>query len=148
MTTKEEWINFLSAYPWQVFFTQTYEDQPKYARLAIDRTWRVWRVVQIRYKLEHMFVFSVAEQHKGGAYHAHGLAMGEPNLLTLPNSLLFMWLLGREKYGICRYESLQRIGGVVGYVSKYLVKRPAVEWDFFGDVAWAKNVKLDKKSKL
>jgi len=142
---QQAWIEFLSRWKWQVFYTQTFDDQPRYARLAIDRAKRVFDVLRVRYKMHKLFVFACAEQHANGAYHVHGLALGEPNILTLPWSLKFLWLYGREYYGMCRYESLRQIGGVIGYVGKYLTKAGLVEYDLFGDLDYyATGSKFDK----
>jgi len=142
---QEAWIAFLRRWDWQIFYTQTFEDQPKYAILAIDRARRVFEVLRVRYKMDKLFVFACAEQHKSGAYHVHGLALGEPNILKLQGSLKFLWLYGREYYGMCRYESLKKVGGVIGYVGKYLTKTGLVEYDMFGDIDYyAIGSKFDK----
>ena len=142
---RQAWIDFLSRWSWQIFYTQTFEDQPKYALLALDRARKVFETLKIRYKMERVFVFVCAEQHRNGTYHVHGLALGKPNILELPGSLRFLWLYGREAYGICRYESLRKIGGVVGYVGKYLTKVGLVEYDMFGDLDYyATGSKFDK----
>ena len=130
------WVSFLSHWRWQIFYTQTFEDQPRFALLALDRARRIFEVLRVRYKMDKLFVFACAEQHKSGAFHVHGLAIGKPDIVSLQGSLRFLWLYGREKYGLCRYETLDSIGVVTGNVSKYLTKKAYVEYDFFGDIGW------------
>ncbi|MEM1544694.1 MAG: hypothetical protein QW795_08435 [Candidatus Bathyarchaeia archaeon] len=84
----------------------------------------------IRYNLYSLTAFIAGEQHKSGCYHVHGLLTSTHNLLGLKGSLKFLWLLGFEK-GLCRYESITNLGGVEGYITKYLTKSGVVEWDWW-----------------
>jgi len=98
----------------------------------MDRLARVVNVLAVRYEVP-VLAFIVAEQHRLGSYHAHAILASESpgcSLLELPDSLRFLWLEGSERFGICRAVSIERIGGVVGYVSKYITKRVA-EYDFY-----------------
>ncbi|MCX7950172.1 MAG: hypothetical protein N2509_08685 [Treponemataceae bacterium] len=128
----DAWVSFLSRFGWEIFYTQTFVDPVRYPRLAMDRLAGVVRGFSIRYEVP-VLAFVVAEEHKAGSYHAHSiLSPISPltSLLALRDSLRFLYLLGSERYGICRAVSIQRIGGVVGYVAKYLTKRPA-DYDFY-----------------
>jgi hypothetical protein len=127
---REAWADWLRNFDWQAFYTQTFSDPVRYPRLAMDRAWRVVRSLAGRYGVG-VRAFLVAEEHKLGTYHAHGLVMTFPvPLLQLPGSLIFVWQLGIERYGICRFEDVRGIGGVAGYVAKYITKRVA-DYDFY-----------------
>ncbi len=128
---RSAWVEFLGRFSWEIFYTQTYMTPVKYPRLAMDRLSRVLRSFCIRYDVS-LVAFVVAEEHKLGSYHAHSIlaALSSPSLLSLRNSLKFLYLLGSERFGMCRAVSIQSIGGVVGYVAKYLTKFPA-DYDFY-----------------
>jgi len=127
---REAWVDWLSQFGFQAFYTQTFAEPCQYARLAMDRAWGVLRSMAGRYGVG-VRAFLVAEQHKMGSYHAHGLVMTYPTpVLALKGSLRFVWLLGVEKWGLCRFEDVRAIGGVTGYVAKYLTKR-VCDYDFY-----------------
>ena len=127
---RSAWAEFLGQWEWQIFATQTYAEPVGYPRLAMDRLARVLRAAAIRYGLP-LFAFIAAEEHKQGGYHAHGLVLARgADLRRIRGSLRFLWLLGFEMYGLCRFEDVKRVGGVSGYVSKYITKGPA-DYDFY-----------------
>ena len=127
---RSAWVEFLGRFGWQIFATQTYADPVRHPRLAMDRLSRVLRAAAIRYRLP-LFAFLAAEEHKHGGYHAHGLVLARgADLRRVRGLLRFLWLLGFEMWGLCRYEDVKRIGGVSGYVSKYITKGPA-DYDFY-----------------
>ena len=127
---REAWADWLSQFGFQAFYTQTFAEPVLYPRLAMDRAWAVLRALCGRYGVG-VQAFLVAEEHKSGAYHAHGLVRTFPHpVMLLKGSLRFVWKLGIEKYGLCRFEDIRRIGGVAGYVSKYLTKR-VCDYDFY-----------------
>lgn len=119
----EAWIDWLSRFGFQGFYTQTFKDPVRFPRLAMDRGWKILRALVGRYGVG-VRAFLVAEEHRLGTYHTHGLVMTYPvSLLQLPGSLRFVWLLGFETYGLCRMEDIRSVGGVAGYVAKYITKR-------------------------
>jgi hypothetical protein len=127
---REAWADWLRSFGWQAFYTQTFSEPVHHPRLAMDRAWRVVRSLSGRYGVG-VRAFLVAEEHKLGTYHAHGLVMTFPiPVLELPGSLIFAWQLGIERYGICRFEDIRQVGGVAGYVAKYITKRIA-DYDFY-----------------
>ena len=122
---RDAWVEFLSKFGFQGFYTQTFADPIRFPRLAMDRGWKVLRSLAGRYGVG-VRAFLVAEEHKLGTYHTHGLVMTYPvPLLELPGSLKFTWSFGFERYGLCRIEDIKSVGGVCGYVSKYITKRVA-----------------------
>jgi hypothetical protein len=124
-TVREAWVKFLSGFGFQGFYTQTFAEPIRFPRLAMDRGWRILRALAGRYGVG-VRAFLVAEQHVLGTYHTHGLVMTFPvPLLHLPGSLRFVWMLGFERYGLCRLEDIRSVGGVCGYVAKYITKRIA-----------------------
>jgi len=126
---REAWSSWLAGLGFQAFYTQTYADPCHYPRLAIERGWRVIRTLAVRYEVD-VFAFLVAEEHRNGTYHCHGLVRTSPvGVLALKDSLRWIWLLGSE-WGLCRFESIARVGGVTGYVAKYLTKR-ICDYDLF-----------------
>jgi hypothetical protein len=127
---RDAWAEWLQSFGWQAFYTQTFSDPIRHPRLAMDRAWKVVRSLAGRYGVG-VRAFLVAEEHKLGTYHAHGLVMTFPvPVLELPGSLVFVWQVGIERYGICRFEDIKQIGGVSGYVAKYITKRVA-DYDFY-----------------
>jgi len=126
---RQAWIDWLSQFGFQAFYTQTFAEPIKHHRLAMYRSWRVLRTLAPRYGVG-VKAFIVAEEHALGTYHAHALVSTFPtHVLKLRDSLKWVWLVGSE-YGLCRFESISRIGGVSGYVSKYLTKR-VCDYDFY-----------------
>ncbi|MCS7352438.1 MAG: hypothetical protein RMM10_13215, partial [Anaerolineae bacterium] len=125
------WAEFLVRFNWEIFYTQTFQDPVGYPRLAMERLVGVVRSFCLRYGVG-VLVFVVAEEHKLGSYHAHAIlsSLSPRSLLSLKDSLRFIWLLGTERYGIARAESIDSIGGVTGYITKYMTKRMA-DYDFY-----------------
>lgn len=127
---RRAWVRFLSGFGFQCFYTQTFADPVRFPRLAMDRGWRVLRSLAGRYGVG-VRAFLVAEEHILGTYHTHGLVMTFPiPLMELPSSLKFLWMLGFERYGLCRIEDIKSVGGVSGYVAKYITKRIA-DYDIY-----------------
>jgi len=126
---RQAWQNWLSQFGFQAFYTQTFAEPVNCPRLAMIRAWRVLRTLSSRYEVG-VRAFVVAEEHVLGTYHAHALVLTFPTpVLRLRDSLRWVWLVGSE-YGLCRFKSIDAIGGVAGYVSKYLTKRPC-DYDIF-----------------
>jgi len=126
----EAWVDWLSGFGFQGFYTQTFKDPVRFPRLAMDRGWRILRSLAGRYGVG-VRAFLVAEEHRLGTYHTHGLVMTFPiPLMDLPGSLRFVWIFGFETYGLCRFEDIRSIGGVAGYVAKYITKRVA-DYDIY-----------------
>jgi len=126
---RRAWQDWLSSFHFQAFYTQTFSEPVTHPRLALDRSWRVLRTLTSRYGVG-VRAFIAAEEHALGTYHAHALVLTFPtSVLRLRDSLRWVWLVGSE-YGLCRFESISRIGGVSGYVSKYLTKR-VCDYDFY-----------------
>lgn len=127
---QQAWVEFLSSRPWQCFYTQTFRDPVPYPRLAMDRLAYILRQSAAFYGIR-IFAFVAAESHKLGSYHSHSIFLSEPvPFLRLWDSLRWTWQLGFSRYGLCRIEDIRRIGGVAGYVAKYILKRPA-DYDFY-----------------
>jgi hypothetical protein len=80
--------------------------------------------------------FIVAEQHIDGAYHCHGLS----RIAGLTGELDWMirkalWETAFAKYGRNEFREIESIGGVRGYVSKYVVKSRA-DWKIISPKHW------------
>jgi len=126
---RQAWQDWLSRFGFQAFYTQTFAEPVMYPRLAMNRAWHVLRTLTGRYGVG-VRAFIVAEQHLLGTYHAHALVLTFPTpVLRLRDSLRWVWLVGSE-YGLCRFESIDSIGGVSGYVSRYLTNRMC-DYDFY-----------------
>jgi len=127
---REAWSSWLGSMDFQAFYTQTFSEPCPYPRLAMDRGWRILRALAGRYGVG-VIAFLAAEEHRLGSYHVHGLVKTFPrDVLSLPGSLRFVWLLGFEQFGLCRFEDIKVVGGVSGYVAKYITKRLA-DYDFY-----------------
>jgi len=126
---RQAWQDWLAGFGFQAFYTQTFSEPVTYPRLAMNRAWKVLRTLTSRYGVG-VRAFVVAEEHLLGTYHAHALVLTFPkHVLRLKDSLKWIWMVGSE-YGLCRFESINKIGGVSGYVSKYLTKR-VCDYDIF-----------------
>lgn len=131
---RDAWVEFLGRYAWRVYFTQTFAEPATYAHVAIKRTLSVLQQFAREYRLSsaEWWAFIAAEQHRSGVYHAHGLLGAVVDIWDLPYSLRRLWQIGKHRFGLCRYELIDELGGVVGYVSKYITK-DLVDWSFVGN---------------
>lgn len=119
------WSEFLNRFEYDCFFTLTYREPAQSAMLAIDRASRL--LGKFYDNLDRpLNAFVVAEQHRNGSYHAHGLL--ELKGLDREADVMLcraLWQAGYDKFGLCRFELVRDGGQVRNYVSKYLVKRVA-----------------------
>lgn len=115
------WIQFLSRFNFNVYFTLTFRFSAPSADCAISRTIRFLRAVSKSYRVD-IFSFIVAEQHRSGTYHTHGMLVLDALLLER-EVLRGIWSLAYSLYGINRFSLISRHDAVVRYVSKYITKR-------------------------
>lgn len=117
------WNQFLAGQGFDCFFTTTFREPANSAGLAIDRT---KRLLTNFYKPigGNVHAFIVAEEHKSGSFHCHGLmrlgAQGDDIQFAMRKAL---WESAHQKYGRARFEPVNDADAVRGYVSKYLTKR-------------------------
>lgn len=82
-------------------------------------------VKQLR-RLHPVGIFVAAETHLSGSYHFHGLLQWGP----LRPRRTQVWETLFRTYGRSQVQEIADIGGVTGYVSKYITKSPAW-WDIY-----------------
>jgi len=121
------WAGFLERFNFDTWFTLTYREPAQSAILAVDRAVRLVKTVCKRLKIS-VAVFIVAEQHRNGSYHCHGLM----RLDALPghlaaNVLTAFWSIALDLFGRNSFAGVKDSTAVRTYVSKYLTKQPA-DW--------------------
>lgn len=127
---RQEWVNFLERFGFDVWFTVTFKDSANSAGLAIDRTVRLLRRACKGVKIE-CDAFIVAEEHNlGGTYHTHGMMrLGALNSQFEDIFLRYFWQVTFELYGRNRFSRIECDSAVGYYVAKYITKR-------FSDTEW------------
>jgi len=113
--------DYLQRYQWDAFVTSTFSRPVHYPRQALERV--------SKQLFEHPSgrSFLAAEEHYLGGWHVHGLVKWyAPSDIT--NDYAHVRL---SRLGFNRVESLNSVGGVAGYCSKYLLKSQA-DYDFYG----------------
>jgi hypothetical protein len=132
------WVQFLGRLRADTFSTITFDDHKSgFARSgqnAVDRaSWVVRAVSKSIHRPLPSFI--VAESHRfGGIFHVHGIH----RVSSLSSEFDWLvrtalWRTAFSRYGRCEFRSIKDVGGVRGYVSKYIVKR-AADWQIlFGD---------------
>jgi hypothetical protein len=121
-----EWTAFLGKFDFNIFDTITFAQAASSGQLALDRSVRVLRKFGFR-------GFCCAEPHKLGGYHTHSLLAVPPGLAT-PALCTQLYKVVFKQYGRCRFELMRDVGGVHGYVSKYVVKNCG-DWCIFDGAA-------------
>lgn len=119
----EEWVEFLDGFGYDCFFTLTFREPASSSILAIDRAAKL--LSKFGKSIHFYFsAFIVAEQHKSGMYHVHGLLrLGALDSSHTELMLEGLWRAGFEKFGRCSFQLVKDGGRVRAYVSKYLVKK-------------------------
>ena len=119
------WAYFLEKFSFDCWFTLTFKKPAQSGILAIDRTIRLIETVSKKAKIK-VSAFVVAEAHKNGTYHAHGLMRLGALSVELERMLLKMfWEIGVDLYGRNSLALVRDSAAVRVYVSKYLTKQPA-----------------------
>lgn len=134
---RQEWVNFLEPFGFDVWFTLSFDEKkilrPQTAGLALDRTVRLLRKACKGVDIE-CNAFVIAEPHKGGTYHTHGMM----RLDTLGKEfetifLRHFWQVAFEIYGRNRFSRIECDSAVRYYVAKYVTKRAfETEWQIIG----------------
>ncbi len=124
------WREFLGRYSWDCFFTMTYRDP---ARSDMNATGRAERLLTKEFGNlgKNLRAFIVAEAHRSGMYHAHGLLiLGlEGDWARMMRSEL--WHAAKAKYGLCRFDMVRDPDAVNTYLTKYMTKAPS-DWRLIG----------------
>lgn len=133
------WVEFLERLQADTFSTITFDDKKcgfaRSGQNAVDRSaWVIERVAKSLHRPLPSFI--VAEQHIDGAYHCHALN----RIGALDDQMDWMirkqlWQTAFSKYGRNEFRSIADIGGVRGYVCKYVVKKRA-DWKIISPRAW------------
>jgi hypothetical protein len=119
------WAAFLGKFKFDCWFTLTYRNPAQSGILAIDRAVRLINLVVKRTKL-HIAAFVVAEQHRSGTYHCHGLMrLGALSVEIERTILRYFWQVGFDLFGRNSFAMVRDSDAVRIYVSKYLTKKPA-----------------------
>jgi hypothetical protein len=119
------WTSFLAKFKFDCWFTLTYRNPAQSSILAIDRAARLINLVVKRTKL-HIAAFIVAEQHRSGTFHCHGLMrLGALSAEIERMILHYFWQVGFDLFGRNSFAMVRDSDAVRIYVSKYLTKRPA-----------------------
>lgn len=126
---------------WDYFVTLTL-DNAKRDRYDLSAFWKAFsqfvRDYRKRYSVSVRYLF-IPEQHKDGAWHAHGFLAGLPAdhlrpftlQETLPAALLdalrksgalYDWPLYRQKFGFVTVEPIRDKQRAVSYITKYITK--------------------------
>ncbi|MBI5304883.1 MAG: hypothetical protein HY868_22305 [Chloroflexi bacterium] len=113
------------------WFTLTFRDGASSAELAVDRTIALLRQACKEIKLD-CNAFVVAEQHRNGTFHSHGMMrLGALSQEFEREILQHFWRVAMEKYGRNRFTRIANGNAVGYYVAKYLTKNLA-DWRFVG----------------
>lgn len=127
---REELQGFLQQYPWDAFITATFARPANYPRLAIDRVGRALD--------NSLRAFVAAEPHRLGNWHAHGLVkFTSPRFTSNVQVSTIDYQMARAqarlaRCGWSRVQPVREIGGVSGYLSKYVNKRSG-DWELLGN---------------
>jgi len=123
-TALGEW---LQSFDWDCFATFTFMDDVRHPRLAMDRSLRFIRGLELKVQA----VFLAAENHKLGGVHAHGLVKWQPNFKGKHPFYRGVWKAWYETYGQGRFVIPKNGAAVSVYVAKYLTKDD-LDWDLYG----------------
>ncbi|MBI5303775.1 MAG: hypothetical protein HY868_16690 [Chloroflexi bacterium] len=119
------WAGFLEKFQFDCWFTLTYRSPAQSAILAIDRAVKLVQKVGKALKIQ-VATFIVAEQHRNGSYHCHGLMrLGAMNTEFERAILTVFWKTALDLYGRNSFALVKDSNAVRVYVSKYLTKQPA-----------------------
>jgi len=125
----DSWVELLDKKKFDCFFTLTFREPASGSILAIDRGQRLLRYYfkSLKFPLD---AFIVAEQHKSGLYHVHGL-LKIPRMMetNVDMFLTGLWKIGYEKFGRCSFQKIVDPERVRKYVAKYLLKDGG-DWRF------------------
>jgi len=125
----DSWVSMLDEKKYDCFFTLTYREPASSSILAIDRGQRLLRryFKSLKFRLD---AFVVAEQHKSGLYHCHGLLkIPLTNETNVDLFLTGLWKIGYEKFGRCSFQKIVDPERVRKYIAKYLLKDGG-DWRF------------------
>lgn len=131
----EAWKDFLKVQEFDGFVTVTFDPNrfapATSAMLAMDRSSRAIGKFYDSIKVKRgQWSFIVAEQHRSGIYHCHGMTRSRTMDRDREFAGLERWL--SEKCGWSRVRACRDQGDVRAYVSKYLIKR-ACDHRFVGN---------------
>lgn len=119
---RSAWVTFLGKYAFDSWFTLTYRNPAQSSILAIDRAAKLVIRVCKHLKL-NLGAFIVAESHRNGSYHCHGLMrLGAASKEMDAMILRTFWQIGFNMYGRCSFDLVRDPDAVTQYVSKYLTK--------------------------
>jgi hypothetical protein len=119
---KQTWVNLLAHLNFDVWFTLTFRDSASSAGLAIARTVRLLKSACKEIHLE-CNAFIVAEEHRNGTYHAHGLMRVCALSKEFEQDILrHLWQCALDKYGRNSFTPIGKRDAVSHYVAKYLTK--------------------------
>jgi hypothetical protein len=119
---KQTWVNLLTQLNFDVWFTLTFRDSASSAGLAIARTVRLLKSACKEIHLE-CNAFIVAEEHRNGTYHAHGLMRVRALSQEFEQDILrHLWQRAYDKYGRNSFTPIGKWDAVGHYVAKYLTK--------------------------
>jgi hypothetical protein len=119
------WVAFLGKFKFDCWFTLTFRNPAQSSILAIDRAVRLVNLVVKRTKIK-VSAFIVAEQHRSGTFHCHGLMrLGALSAEIERMILHYFWQIGLEMFGRNSFAMVRDSDAVRIYVSKYLTKKPA-----------------------
>lgn len=133
------WVEFLERLQADTFFTVTFDDRKcgfaVSGQNAVNRSEWVVKAVAKSVK-RSLPSFVVAEPHRSGVYHTHGLMrIGGLDEDMDWETRRALWRAAFSKYGRNEFREIADVGGVRGYVSKYLVKRRA-DWSILFPKEW------------
>lgn len=124
---QSELADWLSTLPFHTFATWTLRPPNNEQRGWTDPTRDCVMKHVMRWRAEQELTpyFVVAERGMSGTQraHAHGL-LGRHGGLGLTAQRTELWKNWYARYGRCRFEPVGNIGGVGGYVVKYVTKTP------------------------
>ena len=134
---KREVLEYALCNPWDYFVTLTL-DKDKRDRFDLDgwhKVFRQWVADQRKKGLICKYLL-IPEQHKDGAWHAHGFMSGNMDVVrfsqlaaegvSMPDHLrysdYFNWPLYQEKFGFCSLGPIHDPVACSFYVTKYITK--------------------------
>lgn len=116
------WREMISRYGFDCFFTLTFKYPAQSPELAIDRA-KSLLTEFYNSAGGTVAAFVVAEEHKLGTYHAHGLLrLGVSNPYTKALYCDALWSLAKLRCGLSRFEVIRELDKCESYITKYILK--------------------------
>lgn len=135
---QEAFTTWLKTYNWDYFFTTTFRSRRREPYYALKNVYRVLKTQNV------VRAFLVAEPHKSGDLHLHGLLSGPTGLRE--GEMYLPWYIETTLshfFGYSKVEMCNSQEAVAGYCAKYVMKSQHIadHFEVFGAKRWWKKGK-------